>query len=134
MRSCGNWGMKSRAPMISRNELRPIVILEHFTDEMLDKLIPITDLLLFDEKEFIFRQGEKSECFYMLKQGKVLLELKVSDKITISVSAINPGFSFGWSAMLEEQTYTSNALCSEPCQVLSIRTEKLKALFDRGRV
>ena len=63
--------------MISRNELRPIVILEHFTDEMLDKLIPITDLLLFDEKKFIFRQGEKSERFYMLKQGKVLLELKV---------------------------------------------------------
>ena len=119
--------------MISRKELRPIAILEHLTDEMLDKLIPITDLLLFDENEFIFRQGEKSERFYMLKQGIVLLELKVTDNMTISVSAIRPGYSFGWSAMLEEETYTANALCSEPCQVLSIRTEKLKALFEQDQ-
>jgi CRP-like cAMP-binding protein len=116
--------------MISREELKPIVILSHLTDEMLDKLIPITDLLLFDENEYIFRQGEKSERLYMLKQGIVLLELKVTDYMTISISAIKPGYSFGWSAMLEYQTYTSDALCSEPCQVFSVRTEKLKALFE----
>ena len=64
--------------MITRNELKQIVLIGHLTDEMLDKLIPITDLLHFDEKEFIFRQGDKSERFYMLKKGKVLLELKVT--------------------------------------------------------
>ncbi len=117
--------------MITRQDLKQIVMLGYLTDEMLDKLIPITDLLLFDEKEFIFRQGDKSERFYMLKQGKVLLELKITDKITVSVSAIKPGYSFGWSAMLDEQIYTVNALCSEPCEVLSFRDEKLKALFEQ---
>jgi len=116
--------------MVTRNDLKQIVLLGHLTDGMLGKLIPITDLLCFDEKEFIFRQGDKSDRFYMLKKGKVLLELKVSDKITVSVSAIKPGFSFGWSAMLDEEYFTVHALCSEPSQVYSFRAEKLKALFE----
>ena len=62
--------------MISREDLKQIHMLRHLTDEMLDKLIPIIDLLHFDKRELIFRQGEKSQRFYMLKEGKVILEEK----------------------------------------------------------
>jgi CRP-like cAMP-binding protein len=117
--------------MICREDLKQIVILGHLTDEMLDKLIPITDLLLFDEKEFVFQQGVKADRFYMVQQGKVILELTVTDKLTVTVSAIKPGYSFGWSAMLEDETYTVNALCSEPSRIFSLRAEKLKALFEQ---
>ena len=116
--------------MITKDDLKQITMLGYLADKMLDKLIPITELLLFDKEEYIFRQGDKSKRLYMLKEGKVLLELEVTDNITVSVSAMKPGMAFGWSAMLEEQTYTVNALCSEPCEVLSIREEKLKALFE----
>ena len=116
--------------MITINDLKQIIMLGYLTDEMLEKLIPITDLLLFDENEFIFRQGDKSDRLFMLKEGKVLLELDVSDKITVSVSSIKSGQTFGWSAMLEEANYTVNALCSERCEVLSIRSEKLKTLLE----
>ncbi|MGD8833523.1 MAG: cyclic nucleotide-binding domain-containing protein [Desulfobacteraceae bacterium] len=116
--------------MITIDDLKQIVMLGYLTDEMLEKLVPITDLLLFDENEFIFRQGDKSDRLYMLKEGKVLLELEVSDNITVFVSAIKQGHTFGWSAMLDEAAYTVSALCSEQCQVLSFRAEKLKALLE----
>ena len=117
--------------MITRDDLKQILMLGYLTDEMLDKLTPITDLLRFEQEEFIFRQGDKSGRLYMLQKGKVLLELEVTDNITVSVSAIKPGQTFGWSAMLDQETYSVNALCSEPCEVLSIREEKLKAIFDK---
>ena len=63
--------------MISRKDLKQIIMLGYLTDEMIDKLIPITDQLLFGTDEVIFRQGDKANRFYMLKQGKVLLELKI---------------------------------------------------------
>ena len=116
--------------MITIDDLKQIIMLGYLTDEMLEKLVPITDLLLFDENEFIFRQGDNSDRLYMLREGKVLLELDVSENITVSVSSIKPGNAFGWSAMLEEATYTVNALCTERCEVLSIRSEKLKALLE----
>ena len=116
--------------MITIDDLKQIIMLGYLNDGMLEKLVPITDLLLFDENEFIFRQGDKSDRLYMLREGKVLLELDVSDNITVSVSLIKPGHAFGWSAMLEEATYTVNALCSARCEVLSVRSEKLNALLE----
>jgi len=117
--------------MISREDLRQIVMLGYLTDEMLDRLLPITELLHFDKNEYIFRQGDKAERFFMLQQGKVLLEQRITDKITVSVSAIKPGYSFGWSAMLDEELFTTDAICAEACEVFSFREKKIKTLFEQ---
>ena len=117
--------------MIAREDLKQIEILRHLSDEMLDKLIPITELLHFDKRELIFRQGEKSQRFYMLKEGKVILELRITDKIAVSLSAIKSGNSFGWSAMMDGEEYTIDAVCAEPCKVFSFQSQKIKALFEQ---
>lgn len=106
-------------------------MLGYLTDEMLDQLLPITELLHFDKNEYIFRQGDKAERFFMLQQGKVLLEQRITDKITVSVSAIKPGYSFGWSAMLDEEFFTTDAICAEACEVFSFRDKKIKTLFEK---
>ena len=66
----------------------------------------------------------------MLKEGKVILEQRITDKIAVSLSAIKPGNAFGWSAMLDGEEYTIDAVCAEPCKVFSIREDKIKALFE----
>ena len=117
--------------MIVREDLKQIIMLSYLTDEMLDKLVPVTELLHFDKRELIFRQGDKSQRFYMLKEGKVILELRITDKIAVSLSAIKPGYAFGWSAMLDGEGYTIDAVSAEPCKVLSFQSEKIKALFEQ---
>ena len=117
--------------MIAKEDLKQIVMLGYLTDEMLDKIVPITELLHFDEREMVFRQGDRAERFYMLKEGKVILEQRITDKIAVSVSAVKPGYSFGWSAMLNEEKYTIDAVCAEPCQVFSFRDQKIKARFEK---
>ncbi|MDH3827005.1 MAG: cyclic nucleotide-binding domain-containing protein [Desulfobacterales bacterium] len=116
--------------MVAKEDLKQIAMLRYLTDEMLDKLIPITKLLYFDKRELIFRQGEKSRHFYMLKEGKVILEQRITDKIAVSVSAIKPGNSFGWSAMLDGEEYSIDAVCAEPCKVFMLRDKEIKALFE----
>ncbi len=117
--------------MFAIEDLKQIIMLSHLDDEMLAKLIPITELLLFDDKEFIFRQGDKAKRLYMLQHGKVLLEQRLTERITVFVGAIKPGFTFGWSAMLDEDTFTSDAICADPCKVFSFRREKIKALLEQ---
>ena len=116
--------------MIAREDLKQIVMMGYLTDGMLDKVISITDLQHFDKREMIFRQGEKAQRFYMLKEGKVILEQKITDKIAVSVSAIKTGYSFGLSAMLNGEVYNLDAVCAEPCKVFSFREDKIKALFE----
>ena len=116
--------------MITRDHLKKIVMLGYLSDDMLDRLVPVTELLHFDANEYIFRQGDRAGRFYMLQKGKVLLEHRITAEITVSVSAIKPGYSFGWSAMLDEEFYTSDAICAEACEVFSFRENKIKSLFE----
>ena len=88
--------------MVTKESLLSIRILEDLSDEMLERLLPHIERLHFDEREAIFREGDRRERFYMLKEGKVLLEKRISSKITVSIASVKPGFSFGWSAMLNE--------------------------------
>ena len=67
----------------------------------------------------------------MLQEGKVILELRITDKIAVSLSAIKSGYAFGWSAMMNGEVYTIDAVCAEPCKVFSFKSEKIRALFEQ---
>ncbi len=116
--------------MVTKDELKKMIIMSHLKEEMLDRLTSITDVLTYNDQEIIFREGDIADRFYMVKMGKVLLEQKMEDKITVSVGSVKVGASFGWSTMIEEGRYTTNAVCAEPCQIFSIRGERLRALCE----
>ena len=116
--------------MLTIDDLKRIVVLSYLSNALLEKLLPTIDFLRFDERDAVFSEGDIADRFYMLRRGKILLEKRISDKITVSVGTIKAGFSFGWSAMLDGGPYTSQAICSEACEVFSVRREKILPLMD----
>jgi CRP-like cAMP-binding protein len=116
--------------MLSYEQVREIIILNYLSDEMLDKIIPNLDILQFEEDDIIFQEGDPAERLFFLKRGKILLEKRISDKISFAIGAVKPAYSFGWSAVMGDgMNYTSTTLCAEPCQVYSIRAEKIRHLL-----
>ena len=102
---------------------------------MLEKLIPIIERTHFDEGEYIFRQGDSAERFYMLSHGKVLLEQRISAKMTVSIESVRPGYSFGWSGMMTGgiepySRYTSDAISTEASELFVLKGEDLNNLLD----
>lgn len=116
--------------MVNRQELRGFIVLEHLTDEMLDRLGGLVDRLNFEEGDLIFREGDPAERFYMLWRGKILMEQRIAPSVTISLGTIKPSYSFGWSAMLEGGAYTVDTICADPSEVFSIRSAKIRRLLD----
>ena len=117
--------------MLSYDDVRDIIILNYLTDEMLDAIIPHLDILHFEEEDVIFKEGDPAERMFFLKRGKILLERRISDEISFAIGAVKPGFSFGWSAVVGEGlAYTGMTVCAEPCQVYSIRAEKIRSLLN----
>lgn len=117
--------------MLTVDDFKDIVILSYFTEEMRERMLPLVDVLRFDEGDVIFKEGDAAERFYFLKRGKLLLEKRISDKVTFSIGTVKPGYSFGWSSMLEGTlAYTTDTVCSEPCEAYSIRGVKLRTLLD----
>ncbi len=116
--------------MVSTDELRKIFLLQNLTDKMLEKVVLNTRVLQFGEREIIFEEGTKAENFYMLKKGKILLEMEISDRLTISLGSVKSGYSFGWSALLSGPSHTSDAVCTETSDVFVIAGEKLRDLLE----
>ncbi len=116
--------------MVSRFDVQDIVILGYLTEEMIQKLLPELEILRFEEGEILFHAGDPADMFYMLKRGKILLEQRVSEKVTISMGTVKPGYSFGWSALLGDQGYSLDTICGEPCEVLRIRAKTLFAMIE----
>ena len=117
--------------MVTTQDLKKMVIMTHLKNHMLDRIISITDVLIFEDQEIIFRQGDIADRFYLVKRGKVLLEQRLAEKITVSVGSIKPGFAFGWSTMIEEGYYTTDAVSAEPCEIYSMKGDKIRALCDK---
>lgn len=121
--------------MITKDELRRIVILGYLTDSMLEKLIPIVERRHVDDQEIIFRQGDSAEKFYMLGHGKILLEHRISDKMTVSIESVRPGYSFGWSGLMvggiePYSRYTSDAIAAEPSELFVLKGDDLNNLLE----
>jgi len=116
--------------MVTTEDLKKMVIMTHLKDDMFNRIISITDVLKFEDQDIIFGQGDIADRFYMVKRGKVLLEQRIAEKITVSVGSIKPGFAFGWSTMIEEGYYTTDAVCAEPCEIFSMRGDKIRALCE----
>src|SRR6056297_3289763 len=120
--------------MLTRDSLRSMLILENLSDEMLDLLIPFIDVREYEAREVIFREGDRSDYFYMIKSGKVLLEKRISSKITVSIASIKPGLSFGWSALLSDPLRL-DAVCSEASTIYTLDAkESMKLTEDNPKM
>ena len=117
--------------MVPIEDLKKIHLLQNLSEEMLEKIRPITQVHQYNERDVVFEEGQKAGNFYMLKRGKILLEVEVSEIIIISLGSIKSGYSFGWSALIPGSSYTSYAVCAEPCDVLSIPGEPLLDLLKQ---
>jgi len=104
--------------MVSMEDIKKIYLMDDLKDQMLERICPITEQRHYKEREVIFEEGDKAENFYMLKRGKILLEVEVSQMIIISLGSIKSGYSFGWSALIPGSNHTSYAICTEPSEVL----------------
>jgi len=116
--------------MISGAELKDILLLQGLDDEFLGHLASFTKLRNYEMGSVIFEEGSEAREFYMLKEGKVLLEVEIAPDIIISLGSIKKGYSFGWSALVKDGTHTTFAVAAEPCSVISIPGGKFLEILE----
>lgn len=116
--------------MVSIEDLRGVALFEGLTDPMLEQLVPMVKAEFYGERQMVYEAGSAADRFYSLKRGKVLLEAELAPEFIISVGAIKPGYSFGWSALLPSASHTSYAVCTELSEILAFPGSEFMALLD----
>lgn len=74
----------------------------------------------------ILQQGSPAEFLYLITSGTVEMSFKPYDGNPITVSHVEKGGLFGWSAVLGSERYTSSAIAIENVEALRIRGKELR--------
>jgi len=117
--------------MVSIEDLRGLALFEDLTDQMLEKVLPLVKVEYYAERQMVYETGDAADRFYLLRRGKVLLEAELAPTFIISVGAIKPGYSFGWSALLPLASHTSYAVSAELSEIFVLPRDEFMALLDR---
>lgn len=80
----------------------------------------------------IFEQGDQAANLYIVAVGEVAIRYKPEDGPMMTVTRVQPGDVFGWSAMIGNGCYTSGAICSLDSEILSIPGDELKRLCQNN--
>ncbi len=79
----------------------------------------------------IFGQGDRASRLYVLLDGKVEIRFKPHDGETLTVTVIEDGGVFGWSAALGRKDYTSCAISVEDSRALHTEGRHLRELIEK---
>ena len=99
---------------------------EDLNENMLSLLTPLFEIFSCQPGSFIFQQGDQAEYLYLVLDGKVDMSFKPYDGNPMTISHIDKGGLFGWSAVVGSDTYTSTALAIEGVKPFRIHGSDLR--------
>lgn len=117
--------------MVTKADLQQIFLLNGVRGEILDSLAEKTACRNYDTGAVVFEEGAEAKEFFMLKEGKVLLEVEIATDIIISLGSIKRGYSFGWSSLVPHATHTTFAVAVEPSEVLVINGKDFLQVLEQ---
>jgi CRP-like cAMP-binding protein len=95
--------------------------LRDLTPEQYDLLSPLFAHVDFPLPTTICQQGRKADYLYFLLEGNVSVRYKPHDGPRITLTQLHPGDVFGWSAVIGNPTYTSDAVSTTAVRLLRVR-------------
>ncbi len=97
----------------------------------LDMFLPYMHLRQYKQSEVIFFRNDPAQALYIVKEGKISIEIDVRDKFE-PLSQVGKAGSFGNSALLLYTKRTYNAFVQSPfAQIYVIPQVNIQQIFER---
>jgi len=90
------------------------------------------EALVFPRRASIYRQGERANCLFYLRQGIVKLTAASPSGREGVVAVLGPGELFGEGALLHRRVRTASAICMARSEVVRISRESVLAATRRS--
>ncbi len=104
--------------------LEPILaehpFLKGMTPEQLHLLVGCASNVRFDPGQYIFREGEEANQFYIVRQGKVALEIVTPQRGSIIIDTLADDEVLGWSWLLPPYHWHFNARALELTRAIAL--------------
>lgn len=84
----------------------------------------------FHAGTYVFREGLDNNNLYLVRSGRLALEMIVPGRGPVHVLTIGPGEMAGWSSLLNQGKNTASAVALEDTQVIAATADKLRDLSE----
>jgi len=85
----------------------------------------------YSRDQFLLRQGQGAERFFIVRKGEVRLELLTPEHGSIPIQTIGPGEIVGWSWIIPPYLSTFDARAVEAVQVITFDASELRRQCER---
>ncbi|MDR3514371.1 MAG: cyclic nucleotide-binding domain-containing protein [Azospirillaceae bacterium] len=97
----------------------------------------IADLAALHEVKagtFLFRAGEPADRFFLVRQGRVVVELYAPGREAVAVESVGPGDILGWSWLLPPYRWRFDARVVEPSTLIGVDATTLRDRLETDPV
>jgi len=99
---------------ITSDLIRSIPVFADLSENHQRILAAISSIRTFRENEEIFHEGDKSDCLYLVLDGRVALEIHVPNRGRARILTVEPQEMLGWSGITDvvpHRTLTARGVC-----------------------
>ena len=84
----------------------------------------------FEQDEYLFREGERADAFWVVRRGRVALEVHAPGRGQVLVETIGEGELVGWSWLFPPYRWHFDARASEPVRAIAFDGACLRGKCD----
>lgn len=84
----------------------------------------------FDADQYVFREGEAADKFYLIRHGRVALEVRVPGRKPLIVDTLEAGDILGWSWLVPPYRWILDARAVELTRAVSLDAKCLRGKLD----
>jgi len=119
--------------MVEIDTLKKIHFIDGLSDEILEKIGAIAQLVTFDEEAILVRQDQNQHLIYMMVSGKIFLNCRAASGKALTLDEVTPGQTFGVSTLIGDgdSLATFTAICAEECRVITLSADQMIQLFEK---
>jgi CRP-like cAMP-binding protein len=99
---------------------------EDFDDPHLDLLTSCAHGRVFTAGSYLCREGAEARLFYLVRSGKVAVEIFVPRRGAVTLQTVGEGEIFGWSWLVPPYQYDFDARAIEQTRVIVLDGERLR--------
>jgi CRP-like cAMP-binding protein len=94
----------------------------------LDLLRPLFERVSVPAGTMVIEQGVSADFIYLIESGVVAISYKPYDGEPITITHVEVGGLFGWSALVGSQKYTSSGIATEHLNAIRMHGNDLRKL------
>jgi CRP-like cAMP-binding protein len=114
-----------------RDILRELQFTADLHEQVAQRLAAVSALKQYPRGTLLFREGARNPDLFLLRTGRVTLEMNVPGRGKLAILTLGPGEMVAWSSLLSEGEMTATAVTLDDVQAIVASGVKLQEICEQ---